>query len=93
MNASDPAGRAKAPTRSPGADHTGALVLGLLALAAFCGWYIMVGERPSDEKPLPVFQQPLMPPSTTDIPSDVPGHTHYTVVSPHQDEVEIPGKP
>lgn len=79
MNMSDPFQRDNSPAPPPGGDNAGALVLGLLAVAAFCGWYILVRERPSDTSPLPVMQKPLIPPTTTDTSSDLPGHTHYTV--------------
>jgi hypothetical protein len=82
MNHSDSHKRRHIPASSPGADHTGAFVLVLLALAAVSGWYVMVLQHPGNTNPLPVFQKPLMPPSTTDTSSEFPGHTHYTLTSP-----------
>jgi hypothetical protein len=64
------------------ADHTGAIILALLAAAAFCGWYLTVTDSPKESGPLPVVQKPIMPPSTTDLSADFPGHTHYMVLSP-----------
>lgn len=82
MNAPDPNGhRGGAPRPSNGAGNSGLFVLALLAIASFCGWYLIVRERPSDTNPLPVVQKPLMPPST-DTSADVPGHEHYIVLSP-----------
>ncbi len=70
------------PTRSrpPGNDHSGALVLALLAAAAFCGWYILARELPGDSGPPAIVEAPqIIPPATTDLADDLPGHTHYTV--------------
>jgi hypothetical protein len=61
-------------------------VLVLLAVAAFSGWYLIVENRSNDTGPLPVVQRPLMPPASTDLTSELPGHTHYTVVSPQPDQ-------
>ncbi|MET1045196.1 MAG: hypothetical protein ABWX70_00605 [Hyphomicrobium sp.] len=54
-------------------------MLAVLAAAAFCGWYIIVHDRPSDTKPLSVVETPLMPPETTDTSAELPGHQHYAV--------------
>ncbi len=90
MKNSDPSGHDRVPP--PKSDHTGALVLTVLALAAFGGWYIMEWDRPDDATPLPVIQRPLMPPTTTEIPSDPPGHSHYTVFQ-SEDNASAPEKP
>jgi hypothetical protein len=79
MNGSEPAERNNPSVPPPGGDNAGALVLGLLAIAAFCGWYILVRERPNDTDALPVIQKPLIPPTATDTSSDLPGHTHYSL--------------
>jgi len=71
----------------------GALVLVLLALAAFCGWYLVQRDRPDDAVPLPVVQKPIMPPSTaTDTSSEMPGHTHYSIFESKED-AGAPRKP
>lgn len=89
MNASDPSEHHEgAPHPPPGTDNTGVLVLGLLAIAAFCGWYLIVRDRASDTKPLPVVQKPIMPPSTTDTSAEFPGHKHYRVLSPLPDQAD-----
>lgn len=87
MNASRPPER---HDRDPhhGKDNTGVLVLGLLAIAAFCGWYLIVRDRPSDTKPLLVIQKPIMPPLETDTSADFPGHKRYLVLSPPPDRAE-----
>jgi hypothetical protein len=83
MNAPDPYRRSGGAPRPPhGAGNSGLLVLALLAIASFCGWYLIVSERPGDTNPLRVVQKPLMPPTSTDTSADVPGHEHYMVLSP-----------
>ena len=58
----------------------GALVLALLAAAAFCGWYILARELPGDSGPPAIVEAPqIIPPATTDLADDLPSHTHYTV--------------
>ena len=79
--------------RPAGPHHTGALVLALLALAAFCGWYLVEQDWPDDSAPLRVVQKPIMPPTTeTDTSSEMTGHTHYTIMEP-QEAAGAPKKP
>lgn len=92
MNPSDPSEQDDAPRSPPGADNSGALILAVLAIAAFCGWYLMVRDRPNDTTPLPVVQKPLLPPSTTDTSADLPGHDHYMVLSPAPDRADTAKK-
>ena len=93
MRPSKPPKDENTPNPPPGAENTGALVLVLLAVAAFCGWYIAVRERSSDTMPLPVVQKPLIPPSTTDTSTDLPGHKHYIVLGPLSNEAGDAKKP
>jgi len=82
MKPFDPSERGNSPTPPRGADHSGAIILALLAAAAFCGWYLTMVDSLTDTSPLPVAQKPIMPPATPDLSADLPGHTHYTVVAP-----------
>jgi hypothetical protein len=82
MKPFDPPEHGNIPTPPRGADRAGAVVLALLAAAAFCGWYLTVVDSQSETDPLPVVQKPIMPPTTTDVSADLPGQTHYTVLSP-----------
>ncbi len=63
----------------PGGDNSGVLILVLLAVAAFCGWYIVVRDHAGNSNPLPVVQKPIIPPTTVDTSAEFPGHKHYTV--------------
>ncbi len=92
MNASDPSEQDDARRPPPNADNSGMLVLALLAAAAFCGWDLIVRDRPNDTNPLPVVQKPLLPPSTMDTSADLPGHEHYTVLSPAPDSADTSKK-
>jgi hypothetical protein len=91
MRKFDASEKGKMPSHA-GPHHTGALVLTLLAVAAFCGWYLMERDRPDDANPLPVVQKPIMPPTTTDTSSELPGHTHYEVFK-SKDNASVPGRP
>jgi len=88
-----PSEHRKPPPLPSGSGHTGGFVLGLLAIAAFCGWYVMVQDRPSDSGPLRVVQRPLIPPSNTDMAADLPGHTHYIVIGPASHQVDASAQP
>jgi hypothetical protein len=67
------------PVRPPGGDNSGVLILLLLAVAAFCGWYIVVRDHAGNSNPLPVVEKPIIPPTTIDTSAEFPGHKHYTV--------------
>jgi hypothetical protein len=49
----------------------------LLAVAAFCGWFIVVRDRPSESRPLQTTQKPMIPPTTIDTSAVLPGQRHY----------------
>ncbi|MFT3732550.1 MAG: hypothetical protein QM780_14215 [Hyphomicrobium sp.] len=85
-----PPSHGKIRTSPPRTDHGGALILALLAAAAFCGWYLVQLGRTADTDPLPVVHKPIMPPDTTDVSSELPGHTHYSVVAPGGDGAKKP---
>jgi hypothetical protein len=82
MKPYDHSKRGHIPAPPPHSDHTGAIILALLAAAAFCGWYLTVIDSLTGTEPLPVVQKPIMPPATTDLSADLPGHTHYTILVP-----------
>ncbi|MBS0234206.1 MAG: hypothetical protein JSR99_12070 [Proteobacteria bacterium] len=80
MTGSDFPHRDSRPVPPPDTGNSGAVILVLLAIAAFGGWYVIVRERPSDATPLPIVQKPIIPPATMDTSAKFPGERHSAVL-------------